>query len=392
MNAILSEAVKTDLVTFIRHYLSITPKYIYKEMCNIINNHHKIPITVRKVKYICNKQKLQRTTVDNNLLKECILNEIQTSRSCVGYRQMSEIISLKYGINVSREKVRLALKALDPEGVAERGRTVIKRRIYETKGPHEVYHIDGNDKLKMWGFYIHGAVDGFSRKILWLKIATTNKDPLVIANFYLNCVKSYMIAPRLLRMDKGTENIYLEDLQVLFTDNVESFRYGASVRNQRIEAFWARLKKFCLSWWKRFFQQMFHDGIYRADLETHKETLIFCFLPVVQKELNEVVQTWNARNVRQSSSAPGGKPEILFNLPETIGFSKQGSQVDADTIRTAEETIGIDHHPVWINKDLHELLKCYLHIHKLSMPTNADDALELYATLLGILGNDNFVL
>ena len=135
---------------------------------------------------------------------------------------MSEIISLKYGINVSREKVRLALKALDPEGVAERGRTVIKRRIYETKGPHEVYHIDDDDKLKMWGFYIHGAVDGFSRKILWLKIATTNKDPLVIANFYPNCVKSYMIASRLLRMDKGTENIYLEDLQVLFTDNVES--------------------------------------------------------------------------------------------------------------------------------------------------------------------------
>ena len=108
---------------------------------------------------------------------------------------------------------------------------------------------------------------------------------------------------------------------------------------------------------------MFHDGIYRADLETHKETLIFCFLLVVQKELNEVVQTWYARNVRQSLSAPGGKPEILFNLPETIGFSKHDSQVDADTIRTAKETIGINHHPLWINKDLHELLKCYLHIH-----------------------------
>ena len=66
MNTILSEAVKTDLVTFIRHYLSITPRYTYKEVCNIINNHHKIPITVRKVKYTCNKGKLQRTPVDNN--------------------------------------------------------------------------------------------------------------------------------------------------------------------------------------------------------------------------------------------------------------------------------------------------------------------------------------
>ena len=82
MNTILSEAVKFDLVTFIRHFLSITPRYTYKEVRDIINNHHEIKITVQKVKYICNKQKLQRTTVDNNLLKECILNEIQTSRSC----------------------------------------------------------------------------------------------------------------------------------------------------------------------------------------------------------------------------------------------------------------------------------------------------------------------
>ena len=62
---------------------------------------------------------------------------------------MSEIISLKYGINASKEEVRLALKALDPESVGERGKTVIKRRIYESKRPHEVYHIGGNDELKM---------------------------------------------------------------------------------------------------------------------------------------------------------------------------------------------------------------------------------------------------
>ena len=61
-----------------------------------------------------------------------------------------------------------------------------------------------------------------------------------------------MIAPKLLRIDKVTENIYLEDLHVLFTDNVESFRYGASLRNQRIEASWVCLKTLCLSWSKMF--------------------------------------------------------------------------------------------------------------------------------------------
>ena len=55
----------------------------------------------------------------------------------------------------------------------------------------------------MWGFYIHGAVDAISRNILGLKIGTTYKDPLIIANFYLNWVRSYNIAPIILRMDKG---------------------------------------------------------------------------------------------------------------------------------------------------------------------------------------------
>ena len=42
-----------------------------------------------------------------------------------------------------------ALKAVDTEGAAERVWTVIKQRIYQTKGPHEFYHIDGKHKFKM---------------------------------------------------------------------------------------------------------------------------------------------------------------------------------------------------------------------------------------------------
>ena len=36
---------------------------------------------------------------------------------------------------------------------------------------------------------------------------------------------------------------------------------------------------------------MFHDGIHQADLETHKETPVFCFLPVIQIKLNGIMQT-----------------------------------------------------------------------------------------------------
>jgi len=53
---------------------------------------------------------------------------------------MTEFINLKYNISVSREQVRLLLKDVDPIGVQERSKNVIKRRIYQTLGPNDVCH------------------------------------------------------------------------------------------------------------------------------------------------------------------------------------------------------------------------------------------------------------
>ena len=145
-------------------------------------------------------------------------NELNTSLTCVGYRQVTEHLTLKYGANISKEEVRKALKEVDPSGVEERRRKAIIHREYLSRGLGSIYHLDGNDKLKRLGFCIHGCVDGFSRKLLWLFVASSNKDPLIIANYYLRCVKKYGLAPNLLRMDKGTENIYCEDLQVFLLE------------------------------------------------------------------------------------------------------------------------------------------------------------------------------
>ena len=49
------------------------------------------------------------------------------------------------------------------------------RRIYCSNGPNDVWHCDGYDKIKQYGFPIHGGVDGFSRKILWFYILNVPK-------------------------------------------------------------------------------------------------------------------------------------------------------------------------------------------------------------------------
>ena len=382
-----------SVLELVKFYHSLKPKLKYKEICSTINEHYHRLITMDMVKRICKEENLsRRRNISDSDLKDVIVNELKTSMSKVGYRQMWEQISLKYDVNVSKECVRKILKAVDPKGVEERRSKTIKRRIYWSNGPGDIFHIDGNDKLKRWGFCIHGCIDGFSRKIIWLNVASSNNDPLIIANFFLSSIKKLKFVPSLLRMDKGRENIYCEDLQTFFTGSNESFFYAASVRNQRIEALWSRVKKFRTSLWIDFFQSMTSQQLFKPSLIAHQECLLFCFLPILQQELNIFMQTWNLRQVRQSSHAPGGKPDVLFYAPETVKFKQQGVPVTDEDIDIVSRTLGIRSFPTYKDNDFHELLHCYVNIHKIKVATCAEEALDMYVTLLGCLQNDLFTV
>ena len=89
------------------------------------------------------------------------------------------------GIQYSKEAVRIALNVLDQEGVSRWKSYRLKRQKYRNKGSDNVWHMDDNDKYRPFGFYVHGCIDGFGRKIIWLHNANTNKDPAVIAYYFL---------------------------------------------------------------------------------------------------------------------------------------------------------------------------------------------------------------
>ena len=80
-----------------------------------------------------------------------------------------------------------SLRVIDSEIGPRRRRP--KRRRYVTPGPNFLWHVDGWDKLAPFGIFVHGAIDRFSRRILWLEVNSTNKNPSVIASHYLNKVQ-----------------------------------------------------------------------------------------------------------------------------------------------------------------------------------------------------------
>ena len=86
----------------------------------------------------------------------------------------------------------------------------------KTPGANFCWRIDGYDKLKPFGFSIHGCVDGFSgfsRRILWLEFQRSNKNPRLIARYFLNSVKGAHGCPACVYTDRGTENGILVAMQ-----------------------------------------------------------------------------------------------------------------------------------------------------------------------------------
>ena len=114
------------------------------------------------------------SNVKINELKNVIESEIQGPAPMRGYRGLWHSLKANYDIIVERDIVMNVLKEIDPEGSNMGKARRLRRRKYVSEGPNSCWYADGYDKLKPYGFPIHGCIDGYSRRILWLKVTKSN--------------------------------------------------------------------------------------------------------------------------------------------------------------------------------------------------------------------------
>ena len=123
----------------------------------------------------------------------------------------------------------------------------LQRRRSVADGPNFVWHLDGHDKLKSFGFSIHGCIDGFSRCLIWLEVASFNIKPELIAKFHLDAVKSLKGTPLHIQAENGTEHSLIEPMHLhlsALNGNLEMNHFSiiTSPQNQRIESHWSVLR------------------------------------------------------------------------------------------------------------------------------------------------------
>ena len=186
-------------------------------------------------------------TVTIETVTDAVGKELDGPGQLLGYRAMHQKLRQEHGINVRRDLVYATMQELDPEGL-ERRKVGIKNKkrkeCFTTRGPNWVHSVDGHNKLM--GFQsdtfplaIYGSVDTASRKLLWLRVWTTNKEPKLIGRWYLEYLFENKVMPSYLRMDRGTETGVMSTIHAFLhrhhdmnVDPTATVIYGPSTANQ----------------------------------------------------------------------------------------------------------------------------------------------------------------
>lgn len=240
----------------------------------------------------------------------------------------------------------------------------------------------GYDKLKSYGFPIHGCICGYSRRIIWLEVDKSNNNPKVPAKFFLDAVQNVGGCPRIVRSDCGTENVLLAAIQCYFRNNgsdefaaAKAHQYGSSPSNQQIEGWWSSFAQSRSNWWINFFKSMCESGVVELGNVFHMECLWFCFSQLIQNELDKVRDHWNSHYIRRSRhDTVAGVPDILYYLPEDSGAVDCLVPVSQAKIKEVEPQCHMEDR----EDDHKEYFEYIMAIKGWNYPLNERDAFDLF--------------
>ncbi|KAJ8665894.1 hypothetical protein QAD02_007556 [Eretmocerus hayati] len=213
----------------------------------ILRRRHNIIISLRTLTRIQSQYNLRRKNLTESSLDEIILAlsiELAGSDSLLGYKMMWKRLRNVYELTVKQQTVMYLLQILDPDGVEARSRYRLKHRQYDTPGPDFLWHGDNHDKLKRYGFAIYAIIDGFSKEVIGILVASTNNKPEVIFYLFAKTAIELDRIPTILRVDRGTEpgimgcqkHLNVEQLEDLFLEYADVPHLCSTEFKEAVEA------------------------------------------------------------------------------------------------------------------------------------------------------------
>jgi hypothetical protein len=282
--------------------------------------------------------------------------------------------------------------------------------VFHSDGPDEVWSVDGHDKIKRWGFRIHGCVDVYSRYMVWLRVGKS-ATACDVLSYYLDAIEEiaekrllfadctcyfYLFSltvaiPQTVQADRGTETVELFGVHTTFHDFTpngsfdDCWKYGKSVHNQKIECFWSQLVKQWIQRWRDEFRSLESENLWTLGDNNDNMAILYIYMPIVRREVESHREEYNSYPMRKNhlSRLPSGPPEDnylshvatrdnAFSVPidlSLIGLARTyrlGDGFDADEYLEAGEIERLDtlleHSPIAPYVDVANAREQYLYI------------------------------
>ena len=207
------------------------------------------------------------------------------------------------GYHVQRSRIRECLARLDPRNTALRWGVTVSRRVYSVAWPNSRWHLDGHHSLIRWKLIIHGCIDGFSRRLMFLKCSSNNLAETVLTLFLEAIDNDGGLWPSRIRVDRGVENVLVCEAMVMARgEGRGSFIPGSSTHNQRIERLWRDVYRCVCHMYYYVFYGMEMSGILNPEDSMHLFALHLVYLPRINHALDEYKEAFNHHAVRTENN------------------------------------------------------------------------------------------
>ncbi|EMD40134.1 hypothetical protein CERSUDRAFT_63618 [Gelatoporia subvermispora B] len=206
-------------------------------------------------------------------------------------------------------------RATEPEAVAQRKARCLKRRQF---------YCAGNNDIWRFGLWLHIVLEPHAGLILWLKIWWTNRNPRLIASYYLEAARKKQGIPLVTQSDLGSENYGVANCHTELRQYLDPSLAGTLQHhwmrknfNVKPEIAWGLLCRTWIPGFEDILDEGHLNGLYDPNNPLEKLVFLWLAIPWLQAELDAYVELWNntAPRADKNKILPHGIPNHISEEP-----------------------------------------------------------------------------